>query len=100
MISLLAKKFIKNREDVTSPAVRQAYGMLCGIVGISFNVLLFALKLLAGTLSGSIAITADAFNNLSDAGASIVTLLGSSSRDRSPTPSIPSATGGWSTSRV
>ena len=57
MISLLAKKFIKNREDVTSPAVRQAYGMLCGIVGIGFNVLLFALKLLAGTLSGSIAIT-------------------------------------------
>ena len=76
MISLLAKKFIKNREDVTSPAVRQAYGMLCGIVGIGFNVLLFALKLLAGTFSGSIAITADAFNNLSDAGASIVTLLG------------------------
>ena len=81
MISLLAKKFIKNREDVTSPAVRQAYGMLCGIVGIGFNVLLFALKLLAGALSGSIAITADAFN-------------------RSPTPSIPSATGGWSTSRA
>lgn len=53
MISLLAKKFIKNREDVTSPAVRQAYGMLCGIVGIGFNVLLFALKLIAGTLSGS-----------------------------------------------
>ena len=52
MISLLAKKFIKNREDVTSPAVRQAYGMLCGIVGIGFNVLLFALKLIAGTLSG------------------------------------------------
>lgn len=76
MISLLAKKFIKNRKDVTSPAVRQAYGMLCGIVGIGFNVLLFALKLLAGTLSGSIAITADAFNNLSDAGSSVVTLLG------------------------
>ena len=76
MISLLAKKFIKNREDVTSPAVRQAYGMLCGIVGIGFNVLLFALKLLAGTFSGSIAITADAFNNLSDAGSSVVTLLG------------------------
>ena len=76
MISLLAKKFIKNREDVTSPAVRQAYGMLCGIVGIGFNVLLFALKLLAGTFSGSIAITADAFNNLSDASGSIVTLVG------------------------
>ena len=84
MISLLAKKFIKNREDVTSPAVRQAYGMLCGIVGIGFNVLLFALKLLAGTLSGSIAITADAFNNLSDAGSSAVTLLGFRLAGRKP----------------
>ena len=89
MISLLAKKFIKNREDVTSPAVRQAYGMLCGIVGIGFNVLLFALKLLAGTLSGSIAITADAFNNLSDAGASIVTLLGFKLAGQKPDPEHP-----------
>ena len=76
MISFLAKRFIKNSADVTDPAVRQAYGVLCGVAGICFNVLLFALKLLAGTLSGSIAVTADAFNNLSDAGASIVTLLG------------------------
>ena len=76
MIALLAKRFIKNSADVTDPAVRQAYGVLCGVAGICFNVLLFALKLLAGTLSGSIAVTADAFNNLSDAGASIVTLLG------------------------
>ena len=89
MISLLAKKFIKNREDVTSPAVRQAYGMLCGIVGIGFNVLLFALKLLAGALSGSIAITADAFNNLSDAGASIVTLLGFKLAGQKPDPEPP-----------
>ena len=89
MISLLAKKFIKNREDVTSPAVRQAYGMLCGIVGIGFNVLLFALKLLAGTLSGSIAITADAFNNLSDAVASIVTLLGFKLAGQKPDPEHP-----------
>ena len=89
MISLLAKKFIKNREDVTSPAVRQAYGMLCGIVGIGFNVLLFALKLFAGTLSGSIAITADAFNNLSDAGASIVTLLGFKLAGQKPDPEHP-----------
>ena len=89
MISLLAKKFIKNREDVTSPAVRQAYGMLCGIVGIGFNVLLFALKLLAGTLSGSIAITADAFNNLSDAGSSVVTLLGFRIAAKAPDPGHP-----------
>ena len=89
MISLLAKKFIKNREDVTSPAVRQAYGMLCGIVGIGFNVLLFALKLIAGTLSGSIAITADAFNNLSDAGSSVVTLLGFRIAAKAPDPGHP-----------
>lgn len=57
-------------------AVRRAYGMLCSIVGIALNVMLFAGKYLAGVLSGSIAITADAFNNLSDAGSSIITLIG------------------------
>ena len=56
--------------------MRRAYGALCGCVGIALNLLLFACKLLAGFLSASIAITADAFNNLSDAGSSVVTLLG------------------------
>lgn len=59
-----------------NPEVRRAYGMLCSIVGIGLNVLLFAGKYLAGVLSGSIAITADAFNNLSDAGSSVITLVG------------------------
>lgn len=76
MIQILAKCLIKNWEDVASPAVRKAYGILCGAVGIGLNLLLFAGKFFAGTLSGSIAITADAFNNLSDAGSSVVTLLG------------------------
>ena len=89
MISFLAKRFIKNSADVTDPAVRQAYGVLCGVAGICFNVLLFALKLLAGTLSGSIAVTADAFNNLSDAGASIVTLLGFKLAGQKPDPEHP-----------
>ena len=89
MISLLAKKFIKNSADVTNPAVRETYGVLCGVVGICFNVLLFALKLLAGTLAGSIAITADAFNNLSDAGASVVTLLGFKLAGQKPDPEHP-----------
>ena len=89
MIALLAKKFIKDRENVTSPAVRQAYGMLCGIVGICLNVVLFALKFFAGTISGSIAITADAFNNLSDAGASVVTLLGFKLAGKKPDPDHP-----------
>ena len=76
MISLLAKWLIPNREQVEDGAVRRAWGALCGFVGIGLNILLFAGKLVAGTLSGSIAITADAFNNLSDAGSSVVTLLG------------------------
>ena len=89
MIALLAKKFIKDCENVTSPAVRQAYGMLCGIVGICLNIVLFALKFFAGTISGSIAITADAFNNLSDAGASVVTLLGFKLAGKKPDPDHP-----------
>ncbi len=76
MITLLSKVFIKNRNDVHDPSVRQAYGMLCSIVGIIFNILLFAGKFTAGTLTGSVAVTADAFNNLSDAGSSIITLIG------------------------
>ena len=76
MVALLAKWFIADREDVKQPRVRQAYGMLCGAVGIGFNLLLFVIKFFAGIISSSIAITADAFNNLSDAGSSIVTLVG------------------------
>ena len=76
MIRILAGMFIKNNEQIEKPEVRRAYGMLCSIVGIALNVFLFAGKYLAGVLSGSIAITADAFNNLSDAGSSVITLVG------------------------
>lgn len=76
MISILTKFFIKNADDTSNPSVRQAYGVLCGGAGIGLNVLLFLIKFLAGRLSGSIAITADAFNNLSDAGSSVITLAG------------------------
>ena len=75
MISFLARLFLKT-EGRDEAALRKEYGILCGAVGIALNVLLFAGKFFAGTLSGSIAITADAFNNLSDAGSSFVTLLG------------------------
>ena len=75
-ISLLAKLFIKERESVKNPKVRQGYGMLCSMVGICLNIMLFAGKFFAGSLTGSVAITADAFNNLSDAGSSIITLIG------------------------
>lgn len=76
MLKLLFRIFIKNYQDTSSPSVRQSYGVLCGGLGIVFNLVLFAGKFLAGFLSGSIAITADAFNNLSDAGSSIITLFG------------------------
>ena len=76
MITVLSHFFIKDRDRMEDGSVRRAYGMLCSIVGILLNVLLFAGKYLAGVLSGSIAITADAFNNLSDAGSSFITLVG------------------------
>lgn len=76
MVGLLSKIFIKNKFENGTPAARKAYGILCGALGIFLNVLLFAGKFAAGIISGSIAITADAFNNLSDAGSSLITLIG------------------------
>ena len=75
MTQLLTRLFVKNHTDVKNPAVRAAYGTLSGIVGIIVNLILFAAKFVVGTLSGSIAITADAVNNLSDAGSSIISLV-------------------------
>lgn len=89
MITLLSRLFISNRESSASPAARQAYGMLCGAVGIFLNLLLFAGKLAAGLLSNSIAIMADAFNNLSDAGSSIITLIGFRMAGQKPDPDHP-----------
>ena len=76
MTGLLLRLFVKNHNDTENPVVRSAYGKLAGAVGIVCNLLLFAGKLLAGILSGSVAVTADAVNNLSDASSSLVTLLG------------------------
>ena len=76
MTGLLLRLFVKNHNDTEDPVVRSAYGKLAGAVGIVCNLLLFAGKLLAGILSGSVAVTADAVNNLSDASSSLVTLLG------------------------
>ncbi len=76
MISLLSRLFIKDRGNYSDPKTRYAYGALCGITGIVLNVFLFAAKLIAGTVSRSISITADAFNNLSDAGSSVLSLIG------------------------
>lgn len=76
MIRILAALLIPNHQNTADAKVRGAYGVLCSAVGIALNVVLFAVKYLAGVLAGSIAITADAFNNLSDAGSSFITLTG------------------------
>ena len=89
MIELLSHWLIRNRENTGDPAVRLAYGRLCGLVGIGLNLLLFGGKLFAGTVSGSVAVTADAFNNLSDAGSSVVTLLGFQLAGKKPDPQHP-----------
>ena len=82
MTNLLLRLFVKNPENTSDPSVRTAIGSLSGGVGIGCNVLLFLIKLLIGTVSGSVSITADAMNNLSDASGSIVTLIGFKMADK------------------
>lgn len=76
MTALLLRLFVGNHPDSTAPKVRAAAGRLSGIVGIVCNFFLFLGKFIAGTLTGSVSITADAMNNLSDATSSVVTLIG------------------------
>ena len=76
MTDLLLRLFVRDADKTDCPATRAAVGKLSGMVGILCNLLLSAGKLAVGTLAGSVAITADALNNLSDAASSIVTLLG------------------------
>ena len=76
MTQLLLRRFVKDHKNTDDPRVRGAYGRLAGIVGIVCNLLLFAGKLVAGLLSGSVSVAADAVNNLSDASSSLITLLG------------------------
>ena len=76
MTKILLRIFVRNHENKSDPGVRAKVGTLSGLVGIVCNALLFAGKLAVGTISGSVSITADAMNNLSDAASSIVTLLG------------------------
>lgn len=76
MTEFLVRRLVRGAQNIEDPAVREAYGRLAGIVGVVCNVLLFVGKFLLGTLTGSVAITADAVNNLSDASSSIVTLIG------------------------
>lgn len=82
MTKLLLRLFVKDCENTTDPAVRGRIGSMSGAVGICCNIALFAFKLLAALLSGSVSIMADALNNLSDASGSIVTLVGFRLADR------------------
>lgn len=76
MTKLLIKLFVKDNRNVSDPAVRQRYAMLAGVTGIVLNLLLFAGKLTTGILAASVAVIADAFNNVSDAGSSVITIIG------------------------
>lgn len=76
MVTLLSRLFIRNRDQYDNPKVRAAYGRLCGGLGIFLNLLMTAGKIIAGHITGSISMVADALNNLSDAGSSVITLVG------------------------
>lgn len=89
MVTLLSHLFIKNYQEYTNPVVRRAYGVLTGAVGIVLNILLFIGKYLAGFFSGSVSVMADAFNNLSDAGSSFITMLGFHLAGKEPDPQHP-----------
>ncbi|MBO5754440.1 MAG: cation transporter [Clostridia bacterium] len=75
MIELLSRLFVKNRKNIEDPLVRRAYGVMVSVVGIVINLLLSVGKLVVGLLFGSISVTADAVNNLSDAGSSLISLI-------------------------
>lgn len=84
MIRVLIRHFINNHENVADRDVREAYGVLAGVIGIACNVLLFALKITVGLMSGSIAVTSDAFNNITDAASSVVGIVGAKMSNRPP----------------
>ncbi len=89
LVTLLSKLLIKDHTSFTDPEVRRSYGVLCGGVGIFLNILLFIGKFIAGSLAASVSVTADAFNNLSDAGSSVVTLIGFRLAGIKPDPEHP-----------
>ncbi|MBR5868662.1 MAG: cation transporter [Clostridia bacterium] len=89
MLDRIASIWISSDLNPKSPEVRRKYGIFCGILGIIFNLLLFAIKLFAGLVSASVAITADAINNLSDGASSLVTIIGFRLAGKKPDPEHP-----------
>lgn len=75
MIKLLVSVFSKDCENFSSESVRKCYGLMCASAGIVLNLILFFVKLFAGSISGSVAVTVDAVHNLTDMGSSVVTLI-------------------------
>ena len=89
MLTFLSKLFIKDYKNYSDSEVRTKYGVLCGGYGIFLNVILFGAKFIAGTISASVAMVADAFNNLSDAASSVVNILGFKLASKKPDPEHP-----------
>ena len=89
MIEFLARLFIRDRQHIEKPEVRTAYGTLVSVTAIVFNALLALAKFVIGSLAGSVAIVADAVNNLSDAGSSCLMLLGFKFAGKKPEPEHP-----------
>lgn len=89
MIQFLVKRFVPDHENVTDPKVRSRYGALGGMVGIVCNIFLFLVKFIAGAATGAVSVMADAFNNLSDAGSSVITLIGFRMAEKPADPDHP-----------
>jgi len=89
LIQIVIKKFIKNYENVNDKLVRESYGVLSGVLGIICNMSLFALKLTIGLSINSIAVITDAFNNFTDLGSSLISIVGAKLSNRPPDPEHP-----------
>ncbi len=89
MVSLLIRILVGDHNNISDEKVRQGYGVICGGMGIILNILLCCIKIFIGMMSGSIAIIADAVNNLTDAGSSVISIVGFKMAGRKPDPEHP-----------
>ncbi|MGN1094443.1 MAG: cation transporter, partial [Candidatus Neoclostridium sp.] len=76
MFGFITKLFIKDRDDVNNPRVREKYGRLTGVVGLVLNTLLCTGKIIVGLITGALSVVSDGINNLSDGASSLITLVG------------------------
>ena len=99
MTEFLVKHFVKDYENVEKVSVRTAYGLLASIVGIFCNVFLFIIKVAVGVGVRSVSVMADGFNNLSDAGSSVISFIGVRMAGTPADEEHPFGHGGWNTYR-